>query len=374
MMKTAATIIKVLAGLAALAALSGCTTGRPVAASTPEVVSGVHTLRVQSSPVPDMVQATGTVRSWRTAPLAAQVMANVVAVKVREGDPVRRGQALVVMDGSQFRASADRGQAAVEAADHEIASAQSDLVLAQADFKRIDYLYQKDIISAREHDQAKAKLDSGAARLAMARANRDQAGSALEQNKILLGYTTVLAPFDGVVTERRVDPGALATPGTPLLTVEEAGHYRLEVTVDERDLKYVRQGASVPVEFDAFDGGPLPARVVQIVPAADPASRSFVVKLDLPANPGLRSGLFGRASFSRGEKQAITVPKSAVLENGQLQSVYVVGERNLATLRYVTLGPSADGRVEVLSGLMPGETIVVDPAGRELAGKQVEVR
>jgi multidrug efflux pump subunit AcrA (membrane-fusion protein) len=128
------------------------------------------------------------------------------------------------------------------------------------------------------------------------------------------------------------------------------------------------------VRFDAFDGTPLTAKVVQIVPAADPASRSFVVKLDLPANPALRSGLFGRAEFSRGEKQAITVPRSAVLDRGQLQSVYVVGERNLATLRYVTLGPAAPDRVEVLSGLTAGETIVVDPAGRELAGKRVEVR
>ena len=373
-MKISSRTLMVLIAFAALAVETGCSAERQVAASTPEVVSGMHTLQVQTSAVADVLQATGTVRSWRTAPLASQVMANVVAVNVREGDPVRRGQALVVMDGSQYRASADRGQAAVQAADHEIASAQSDLELAGADFKRIDYLYQKDIISAREHDQAKAKLDSTTARIALARANREQAASSLQQDKVLLGYTTVLAPFDGVVTERRVDPGALATPGTPLLTVEEAGHYRLEVTVDERELKFVRQGESVPVSFDAFDGGALTARVVQIVPAADPASRSFVVKLGLPANSGLRSGLFGRANFTREQKQAITVPRSAVLENGQLQSIYVVGDRNLATLRYVTLGPATDGRVEVLSGLTAGETIVVDPAGRELAGKRLEVR
>lgn len=366
--------LNVCAAVAALALLSGCSADRQVSASMPEAVTSAHTLQVRASGISDVLQATGTVRSWRSAPLASQVMANVVAVRVREGDFVRRGQALILMDGSQYRASADRGQAAVLAADHEIASAQSDLELAQADFKRIDYLYQKDIISAREHDQSKARLDSTTARLALARANREQAASALKQDTVLLGYTTVPAPFDGVVTERRVDPGALATPGMPLLTVEEAGHYRLEVTVDERDLKYVHQGESVPVVFDAFDEAPAGARVVQIVPAADPASRSFVVKLDLPPHPGLRSGLFGRAGFSRGQKQAISVPRSAVLEHGQLQSVYVVGERNLATLRYVTLGSPSDGGVEVLSGLAAGETIVVDPAGRELAGKRIEVR
>ncbi len=366
--------VKIFVALAGMAALSGCSANRQVAASTPESVSGVHTFQVQPAAIADILQATGTVRSWRTSPLAAQVMANVAAVNVREGDSVRRGQTLLVMDSSQFRASADRAQAAVEAGDHEIASAQADLELAQADFKRIDYLYQKDIISAREHDQAKAKLDSGAARLALARANREQAASTLQQNKVLLGYTAVVAPFDGVVTERRVDPGALATPGMPLLTVEEAGHYRLEVTVDERDLKFVHQSESVPVSFDSFEGAPLPAKVAQIVPAADPASRSFVVKLDLPYNPALRSGLFGRANFSRGEKQAITVPRSAVVDRGQLQNVYVVGDRNLATLRYVSLGPGTGDRVEVLSGLTAGETVIADPAGREFAGKRIEVK
>ncbi|MGE5323609.1 MAG: efflux RND transporter periplasmic adaptor subunit [Actinomycetota bacterium] len=365
---------RILFAVAAVAALAGCSSEPKVAASAPESVTGLHVLQVQQAEIPDILQATGTVRSWRTAPLAAQVMADVITVNVREGDAVRRGQVLITMDPSQYRASVDRGQAALESAEHEIASAQSDLDLAKSDYKRLDYLYKKDIISAREYDQAKAKVDSTTARLALAKANREEAAAALGQNKILLGYTKVLAPFDGVVTERRVDPGALATPGTPLLTVEEAGHYRLEATVDERDLKYVHLGENVPVQFDAFNGAPLMGKVVQIVPAADAASRSFVVKLDLPANPGLRSGLFGRAAFSRGLKQAIAVPRTAVLDRGQLQSVYVLGDDNIATLRYVTLGTETQGHVEVLSGLMPAETIVTDPDGRDLAGKRIEAR
>lgn len=366
--------VRILVLAVALAVLTGCKAERRVAAGAPESVSGLHTLLVQQTAVADILQATGTVRSWRTAPLSAQVMANVVAVNVREGDTVRRGQVLIVMDASQFRASADRSAAALQAANHEIGSAQSDLDLAKSDFGRLDYLYKKEIISAREYDQARAKFDSATARLALARANRAEAEAALNQNKVLLGYTSVLAPFDGVVTERRVDPGALATPGMPLLTLEEAGHYRLEVTVDEGDLKYVHQGESVPVHFDAFDGSPLSGKLVQIVPAADPASRSFVVKLDLPGNPGLRSGLFGRAGFNRGQKQAVAVPRAAVTDRGQLQSVYVLAENNIATLRYVTLGLQTEDQVEVLSGLMPSETIVANPNGQDLAGKRIEVR
>jgi RND family efflux transporter MFP subunit len=183
------------------------------------------------------------------------------------------------------------------------------------------------------------------------------------------------------VTERRVDPGALATPGMPLLTVEARGLYRLEATVDERDLKYVHVGASVPVAMneaetaDAAGGGPpLNGRVAQIVPAADAASRSFLVKIDLPENKNLRSGSFGRAAFTRGTRQAILVPQAAVIERGQLQSIYVLTDQNIATLRYVTLGAEKEKQREVLSGLSSGETIVAAPAGRELAGKRIEVR
>ncbi len=368
------TKLKLVLVAAAALALSGCSTEPKVAASAPEIVRGLPTLQVRQSAIADIFQATGTVRSWRTAPVAAQVMANIISVNVREGDAVRRGQVLITMDASQYRASAERGQAALESAEHEIASAQSDLELAKSDYQRLDYLYKKDIISARDYDQAKAKVDSTTARLDLARANREQAAAALKQDRILLGYTSVLAPFDGVITERRVDPGALATPGLPLLTVEEAGHYRLEVTLDERDLKYAHLGDNIPVSLDSFDGPPLSGKIVQIVPAADPASRSFVVKLDLPANPGLRSGLFGRAAFGRGEKQAIVVPRAAVIDQGQLQSVYVLGENNIATLRYVTLGIVTNGQAEVLSGLTPDEKIIADAGGRDLSGKRIEVQ
>jgi RND family efflux transporter MFP subunit len=301
-------------------------------------------------------------------------MANVVAVNVREGETVRRDQLLAELDPSQYHASTARSQAALQAAEHEIASAQSDFDLAKTTHGRIDYLHKKEIVSDREYDDAKARLDSTAARLELAHANREQAAAALNHDKILLSYTTLRAPFDGIITDRRVDPGALATPGLPLLTMEEAGHYRLEAAVDERDLKYVREGAQVPVILEALGGEPLPAKVVQIVPAADPASRSFLVKLDLPAHAGLRSGLFGRAEFSRGQKQAVAVPRAAVIDRGQLQAVYVVDANRIASLRYVTLGSAADGMVEVLSGLSPGDSVAVDPSSRELAGKKIEVR
>jgi membrane fusion protein, multidrug efflux system len=361
---------RILISVFGLAVLAGCSAQPKVAADGPQLEFGLHTLQVRQQPVPDVFQVNGSVHSWRTASLSPQVMANVEAISVREGDTVKRGQVLIQMDRSQFVTATERGQAA----DHEIAFAQAEMDLAKSDFQRLGILHQKDIISARDYDQARAKLDSSTARLELARANREQAAAALNNDKIQLGYTRILAPFDRIVTERRVDPGVLAAPGVPLLTVEEAGNYRLDVAVDERDLKYLDQGETVQVLFDALSAPPLSARIVQIVPAADPASHSFVVKLDLPHNAGLRSGLFGRAIFTRGEKQAIQVPRAAVLDRGQLQSVYVLGENNTAMLRYVTLGMQSGDHVEVLSGLMPSEVIVSDPGSRDLAGKHIEVR
>jgi multidrug efflux pump subunit AcrA (membrane-fusion protein) len=116
----------------------------------------------------------------------------------------------------------------------------------------------------------------------------------------------------------------------------------------------------------------LPGKVVEIVPAADAASRSFLVKIELPAQAHLRSGLFGRAYFPRGEREALAVPRSALVSRGQLQGVYVLDNARIATLRYITLGKPNGEQIEVLSGLQPGERLVASPGALELDGKKVE--
>ena len=166
----------------------------------------------------------------------------------------------------------------------------------------------------------------------------------------------------------------MAAPGVPLLTVEDPSRFRLEATVDESKIGAVRLGESVPVVIDALGEQPITGKVTQIVPAADPGSRTFTVKIDLPANPQMRTGLFGRARFARGQHDAIAVPKTAVLNRGQLQAVYVVGSDQIASLRFVTLGAASGDQVEVLSGLQSGDRIVVQPGDRDLSGKQVEAQ
>jgi RND family efflux transporter MFP subunit len=354
--------------------LVGCSGEQKTVSAAPETVSNVSVISAQPATVPDVVEAVGTLRAAQTSQLAAQMMGNIVEVGVREGDRVQRGQVLAAIDEAQPRAALDRATAAELAAQQEIMASESDFALSESTFKRYQTLYEKKSVSPQEFDEVRARYQAAQARREMARAGQTQAKAALQQAHTALGYTHILAPFDGLVTEKRADVGTLASPGMPIFTVEDLHHYRLEATVNETDLRYVRQGQLAPVSVDALGDRQLKGRVVEIVPAADPSSRSFLVKIELPSDPALRSGLFGRAQFARGQRSALLVPRSAVVERGQLQGIYVVDQNRIAGLRYITLGRSSAAQVEVLAGLQAGEMLVADPGTRELNGKKVESR
>jgi RND family efflux transporter MFP subunit len=164
----------------------------------------------------------------------------------------------------------------------------------------------------------------------------------------------------------------LAAPGTPIAVLEQSGGYRLEAAVEESRLGNVRPGMRAEVRLDAFDRS-LSGVVSEIVPALDPASRTFAVKIDLPGGLPLRSGLFGRARFALGEQSALLVPAAAVQTEGQLRKVYVV-DGGVARARLVTLGSGHEAGFEVLSGLSEGEAVVTPLPAALTDGGRVEVR
>jgi RND family efflux transporter MFP subunit len=360
--------------LLALATLVGCSSERKTVSVAPEIVRNISVITAQAANIPDVVEAVGTLRAAQTSQLAAQMMGNIVEIRVHEGDRIRRGQVLAVIDDAQPRAALDRATAADLAAQQEITASDSDFALADATFKRYQTLYEKKSVSPQEFDEVKARYQAAQARRDIARAGQGQAKAALQQADTALGYTRILAPFDGLVTEKKADVGTLASPGMPIFTVEDLRRYRLEVTVNETDLRYVRMGQQVPVLIDALGDKELKGRVAEIVPAADPASRSVLVKIELPSAPALRSGLFGHAQFTRGERSALLILRTAVVERGQLQGIYVLDQNRIAELRYVTLGKPSAGQVEVLAGLQSGEMLVADPGGAELDGKRIDAR
>lgn len=354
--------------------LSSCSGERQAAPAKPETVRSVAVLAVQRADVPDLLEAVGTVRAAQTSQLASQMAGDIVELRVHEGDRVRRGQVLAVLDGAQPRAGVDRATAAESAAEQQVTALESDLALAQSTLNRYQSLYDKKSVSPQEFDEVKSRYQAALAHRDMARAGQAQAKAGLAQARTSLEYTRILAPFDGLVTEKKADPGMLASPGLPIFTIEDLGHYRLEASVNENDLRYVRMGEQVSVVVDALENAALKGKVVQIVPAADPGSRSFLVKIELPADTRLRSGLFGRAQFSRGHRSSVLIPETALVKRGQLQGVYVLDQNKVAGLRYVTLGRNSGTQVEVLAGLQEGEHIVTKPRDLDLNGKRIEAQ
>jgi RND family efflux transporter MFP subunit len=335
---------------------------------------------------PSVYEAPGTVRARNAATISSKVMGYVREVRVQPGDTVRDGQVLVIIDSRdlesavlQAQAAEQEARSATAEADNGVAAAKAQLTLAQVTFKRMDDLFQKKSISNQEFDEAQARLRTAEANYQMALSRRTQLDSKIAQAKqsvesasVMRSYAEIKAPFAGVVTDKRAESGQLATPGTPLLTIEQGGAFRLEAPVEESRLGSVRLGQTVAVTLDA-SGQTLTARVQEIVPAVDPVSRAFVVKAALPLSSELRSGLFGRLRLQRGSHQAIVVPAGAVSQRGELQTVFVV-ENGVARGRMVTTGQQHDGNAEVLSGLRPGERVVYPRPAELTDGARVEVR
>jgi RND family efflux transporter MFP subunit len=352
----------------------GCSSSNPVPPVAPETVSGVAIITAQRNTIPDSLEAMGTVRAAQTTQVASQSMGNITSIRAQEGDRVQSGQVLAAIDDAQPRAAVQQSEAAVTAAQKDASSAETELALAQSTLKRYQQLFDKKSLSPQEFDEIKTRSQAAEARRDMARAVEAQANATLTQAKTSLGNTQIRAPFAGVVTEKKVDAGTFASPGMPLFTLEDATRYRLEAMVDENDIHFVRTGEVVPVRLDSLRGSEFKGKVAQMVAAADAASRSFLVKIELPADARLRSGLFGRAYFPRGTRSALLISRTTVVERGQLRGVFVVDANQIAQLRYVTLGNTSGENVEVLSGLQDGEKLVAAPGDREFGGKQIAPR
>lgn len=390
--------VGLLAGVgAACGGGQGSESGRE---TKPTVVSGVRTEEVVESKIQDRYTASGTVRSKTSSDLSAKVMGVVTAVRVREGERVRAGQVLVEIENQDARALLGKAQAGLreaQAAAQEVEqnaqaaqaarrAAEAGRELAQATLRRYQGLHERKSISDQEFDEVKARARVAEAELE--RANRmaqviearrtmvtakiDQARADVTAAEVAAGYARVAAPFAGVVTARHVEVGTLASPGAPLLTVEETGTYRLEVAIDELRIGQISRETPVRVQLDALGLGEMAGQVAEIVPATDPATRTYTVKITLPVEARIRSGMFGRAHFQMGERPSILIPTSAVLQKGQLTGVFVVGEGGRTQLRLVTLGEEREGRREVLSGLTPGERLVTESARIEREGVQVQ--
>lgn len=376
------TRLAVLATIAAgVLALTACSSKDPV--TEPSATASARTEVVKAATIDDVFEATGTVHSRTSSNLAAKMMGNVVAIHAVEGDRVHAGQLLLTIDARDVAAQLSKANAGRDEIDRAIASAaagasgaEANQKLAEATYNRYVALKERRSVSPQEFDEVEAKYRGATAQLESARqmqaslvAKRRQVDADINAAKTYVSYANITAPIDGVVTAKFVDVGAQAAPGMPLLRIEDERNYQFEVTLEESQLGKVHKGQDVTVRLDT--GAELPGKVSEVSPALDPMTRSYSVKIDLPANPALRSGIYGRALIPVGTKTAVTVPATSLVHNGQLTFVYVVGKENNASLRLVQPGASSAGRVEILSGLDGGERIVAEGVAQLREGMKI---
>ena len=245
----------------------------------------------------------------------------------------------------------------LRSAEEAVRQAQGAVVQARAGLRQSQAAALQVAVRRQEIEAAKAQIGQSAAALQIAR--------------VTSGFATLTAPFDGIVTARLVDPGAMASPGAPLVKVQ-GGRLRLEVVVPESALGHLRWDTTLPVRLDALPGQAMSARVVEIAPQGDSSSHTFIVKAALPALPGPRAGMFGRVRFAAGIEPRLLVPAPAVWEREGLHYVYVVGTDSVPTLRLVTVGERVGKQIPVISGLNAGENVIAQ--GRESVVEGTRVR
>ena len=288
-------------------------------------------------------EAVGTVRPRLRATLEAKVSGRITELRKEPGDRVRKGEVVAVLDVREIRAKLGQARARFEQ--------------AKAERSRYAKLLEKDAVTRQEFESIETRYEV--------------AKAGLEEAQSILDYARVTAPIDGVVTHKLANEGDLASPGRPIYEVADPGSLRLEVAVPEALSGFVGIGAQIPVRV-ASAAEPVDATVSEIAPASDPNSRTLLVKLDLPDIEGLRSGQFGRALIPTGRTEILRLPEDALVRRGQLEIVFVADEGH-ARMRLVKTGKRFGDRVEVVSGLEPGERVVIEGAENLLDGQPIEV-
>jgi RND family efflux transporter MFP subunit len=324
--------------------LAGC---HKETSSKPAAEFPAATVRVQTAerkPFPATEDVVGTVRPKLSAAIEAKVSGRIEKMLVVPGQTVKAGDLLAQLDAHEIQARYEQAAAARQQ--------------AESDLKRYTELLNQKILSQAEFDAAQAKF-----RVAFA---------AESEAKTMLDYTKIATPFDGVITRKLADVGDLAMPGKPLLHMENPNELRFETDVPEALMGNLKLGDKLPVRVAAV-ADEIAGDVAEMSPAADPNSRTFLVKLDLPATKGLRSGQFGRVAVPIGEVNSIRVPASAVVQRGQMEIVFVSAEKR-AQMRLVKTGRTRDGEVEIVSGLNSGESIVTSGASSLVDGQPLTIQ
>ncbi len=287
-----------------------------------------QTMTVHKQAVPAYYTTSGTVTSDHRVSISSRLSGYIRELTVREGDQVQAGQILVRVD------PVDAKQALIQA--------KADLADAEADLKRYKELFKSGAVSKQQLSKIKLRYTV--------------AKSQVEQARNQLSYAEVRSPVAGVVVEKRMSQGDLTAPGMPILTIEDPHSLLVETYVSEGFISKIHENDKVDVTIPSLHKT-FTGTVRQVVQAADPVSHQFLVKVALKDTGDIHPGMFAQAGFRVGERQAILVPESVLLQRAGLYAVYVVDSQGIAQYRLVRLGQHKGNQVEIVAGLHDGDTI-----------------
>ena len=349
--------------LFSLLLLSACgSEDNPAGSRTVKAVA-VSALQIDAQPVAGTSSYSGTVEALEEVQLSTRISGWVEKVYVSEGQPVQKGQTLVKLRSDDLEAKRSQAEASIAEADVYYQNAATNL-------KRIEALFKNGAATRKE-------LDDMQSAFASAEARRRTAYEAKKEVEAILSYSILKAPFDGVVTAKFADEGDLANLGQTIVEVENLRQLKITAKVPETEVGSLTTGMPVLIQVSASAaaGAPLKGTIDQIVPSADPLSRQFDIKV-LIKEPGqlLKPGMFARVSIAGKADRTLLIPREAVFLRGQLEGIYVVDDQNIARLRWIRSGSTFGTRVEVLSGLNPGEKIITAGMANLLDGQPVEVQ
>jgi RND family efflux transporter MFP subunit len=335
------------------------------------VVKGAVIETVKSALVPETVEVVGTVRARTSAVVSARIPGTVSVLRVREGDRIKKGQLLAQLDAQENQANAAVATAGIDEAQRALDESLSRKKLADTTFERYQRLFTEQAVTRQEFDVKQSERDLAHLGVARAEARLRQTREVSRAASAMSDYTRIVAPISGIITSKQADLGATVFPAQPLMTIEDEGSYQLELAIPESIASRIKTGSAVQISVDS-QSAPFTTQIAELVPTADPGSRTFTAKINLN-NKGLKSGMFGRGIITLGSSvTGMLVTRTAVVERGSLTSVWALDKDNVARMRLVKTGKTVGQRVEILSGLSDGERVVASGTEKVQEGSKVE--
>ena len=325
--------------------LSACSHETP-SSSVPEPAREVRAqvVTAQAVALPSVFPVAGVIEAVDSVQLSSRVMGYIRDLNVVQGQAVKKDQLLFEIDPVDT-------QGAVDLAKQNLVQAEAALRDAKLDYERFKSLYADEAVNKQQLEKMRMNYDVSASRVAQAKA-----GLTVARGQI--SYTRITAPMDAIVTAKLANEGDMATPGHPVLVLEDTAHLRVRAAVPESVFRALKLGDTVHVEVDG-QAQALTATVSRMTPTADSLAHTYPVALDINA-PGLKSGAFARVLFPQGEREMLLIPQAAVLNRAGVRGVFVLNQDNRAHYRMVRTGTVlGEGQVEVLAGLVAGERVAL---------------